>query len=169
MAMSSISRKEYLCEVSKQYKVASKSEKGTLLASAEVVTGMHRKSLIRHLGKPVRHTKHQSLVSRGPKVIYDSAFHDALLVCWHAENDICAERLQPFLRDLVPKLVACGELRILPNTQALLLRASITTVARHLSKAQRRSVVPLGTTKPGSLLKSQVAVRKGRWNETNLG
>jgi hypothetical protein len=30
-------------------------------------------------------------------------------------------------------------------------------------------VVPLGTTKPGSLLKSQVAVRKGRWDETNPG
>ena len=169
MAMSSISRKEYLREVSKQYKLARKSEKGALLASAEVVTRMHRKSLIRYLGKPLRQANHQSLVSRGPKVVYDSAFHDALLICWHAENDICAERLQPFITDLLPKLVACGELRVSARTSELLVKASIATVARHLSKAQKRSVIPLGTTKPGSLLKSQVAVRKGRWDETNPG
>jgi hypothetical protein len=124
MAMSSISRKEYLREVSKQYSLASKTSKGELLASAEAVTGMHRKSLIRRLGKPSHRSEHQSLVSRGPKVIYDSTFHDALLVCWHAENDICAERLQPFLAYLVPKLVACGELQCSPQTYELLLKVS---------------------------------------------
>jgi hypothetical protein len=178
MAMSSISRKEYLDEVLKQYIKASKGEKGNLLAAAELVTGLHRKSLIRHL-RMLTHKPEQlkitvkqnirQLSKRGSGIIYDGAFHDALLICWHAENDICAERLQPFIPDLVPRLEICGELQISEMTRTLLMTVSISTVARHLVKAQKRSTIPLGTTKPGSLLKSQIVVRRGRWEETNPG
>ena len=170
--MSYLSRKEYLEEVRKQYQGATKTEKGALLTAAVRVTGLCRKSLIRSLRRPVRHSASQTAQAagkRGPKVVYGSSFHEALLVCWHAENDICAERLQPFLAELVPKLVACGELEVDEATKQLLVTASISTVARHLSRAQKRSTVPLGTTKPGSLLRSQVAVRKGRWEETSPG
>lgn len=170
MAMSSISRSEYLLEVQKQYRGASKAQKSGLLSAAVVVTGLHRKSLIRHLRLPMhRSSLRQKLHSRGPKVNYGGTFHDALLVCWRTENYICAERLQPFLPRLVAKLEACGELQVTDITRLLLCSASISTVARHLSKAQKRSTVPLGTTKPGSLFKSQVAVRRGRWEETNPG
>jgi len=170
MAMSSITRAEYLQEIRKQYQGASKAQKGGLLAAAQVVTGMHRKSLIRQLRVPVhRSTLRQKPHIRGPKLIYDRTFHDALLICWHAENDICAERLQPFLPKLVPKLESCGELAVDAVTKTLLTTASISTVARHLSAAHKRSTLPLGTTKPGSLIKSQVAVRQGRWQETNPG
>lgn len=170
MAMSSIARKEYLTEVWKQYQGASKAHKGELLATAQIVTGMHRKALIRKLRVAVHRSSLQHKpFSRGPKVIYDHIFHDTLLKCWHAENDICAERLQPFLSELVPKLVACGELCISEDTQRLLCQASIATVARHLGKARKRSSLAFGTTKPGSLLKSQVAVRRGRWEEANPG
>jgi hypothetical protein len=169
MAMSSISRGEYLCEVRKQYQGASRARKSALLAAAVVVTGLHRKSLIRYLRIPLHRSTLQQPHKRGPKIVYDSTFHDALLSCWHAANDICAERLQPFLPDLVLKLETCGELAVSANTRQLLLQASIATIARHLNRAQRRSTVPLGTTKPGSLLKSQVAVRHGRWEETNPG
>jgi hypothetical protein len=92
-----------------------------------------------------------------------------LLICWHTTNDICAERLQPFLPEIVPKLEKCGEIQITNGTRKLLLGVSISTVARHLTRAKKRSTIPLGTTKPGSLLKSQIAVRHGRWQETNPG
>jgi len=172
MAMSSISRKEYLNELRKQYRGASKTAKRDLLNVAVVFTGLHRKSLIRLLGAPIHHSTRQAgqTASRhGPRIIYDAAFHDALLVCWHAGNDICAERLQPFLPELVAKLESSKELRLDPATKTLLTAASISTVARHLKRSQRRSTIPLGTTKPGTLLKSQVVVRKGRWEETNPG
>ncbi len=71
--------------------------------------------------------------------------------------------------ELVAKLEACGELAIDDETRRLLLSASIATVKRHITRAKRRSTVPLGTTKPGNLLKRQIAVRYGRWNETNPG
>lgn len=170
MAMSSISRKEYLGEVQKQYLKASKQQKSGLLAAATVVTGMNRKYLIGILGSPqaVQAGQRQP-ETRGRKSMYGAAFHGALLVCWHAANDICAERLQPFLPELVPKLEACSELRVDASTRRLLLSVSRATVARHLHGAKKRSTIPLGTTRPGSLIKSQVAVRRGRWEETNPG
>jgi hypothetical protein len=170
MAMSSIARREYLREIQKQYRTATRTQKSNLLAAAVVVTGMNRKYLIGLLSnQQALRVLHTLPEKRGRKRIYNAAFHDALVVCWHAGNDICAERLQPFLPDLVPKLEACGELQVSSNTRRLLLSASIATIARHLGKAKRRSTVPLGTTKPGSLLKSQIVVRKGRWEETNPG
>lgn len=155
MAMSSISRKEYLTEVRRLYKKAkTKKEKGELISNVVDITGMHRKAVIRLLhNKPTRHVK-----KPGPIVIYDEVFHAALLVCWHTVNDICAERLQPFLPELVAKLEDIGELEIADDTRYLLTNVSISTVRRHLSRAKRRSVVPLGTTKPGNLLKSQIAI-----------
>lgn len=171
MAMSSIGRKEYIREVKKQYQSANKKQRGVLLDAAQEITGLTRKHLISCLSWSRRQPKPGTTKeTRGRKPTYnDPAFHAALLRCWHACNDICAERLQPFLPELVPKLEACGELAVSGETRVLLLQVSLSTVARRLAAAKRRSVVPLSTTKPGSLLKSQIVVRKGRWEETNPG
>jgi len=49
MAMSSISRKEYLREVRRLYKKAkTKKEKGELISNVVDITGMHRKQLLRY-------------------------------------------------------------------------------------------------------------------------
>lgn len=171
MAMSSISRKDYLKEVKRLYKKAkTKTAKGALITNAVEITGMHRKSLIRLIHKKKQKKPNAKLPeTRGRKARYSGDFHEALIICWHAVNDICAERLQPFLSDLVTKLEDLGELDISDYTRYLLTSASISTVRRHLRRAKRRSVVPLGTTKPGNLLKKQIAVRYGRWNEENPG
>lgn len=182
MAMSSISRKEYFYEMQKQYRGAKRHVKSSLLDEAELFTGLHRKAIIRILAIAPKKSaqtgmgttlfsknKHIGASHRGYNVIYDKDFHDALIVCWHAENCICAERLQPFLAELVPRLEELDELYISANTRLLLLSASISTVSRHLLQAQRRTTIPLGTTKPGSLIKSQIAVRKGRWQDTEPG
>lgn len=166
MAMGSISRKEYLREVRRLYKQAkTKKDKSELISNVVDITGMHRKAAIRLIrNKPVRHKR-----SSGPKIVYDSAFHKALLICWRTENYICAERLQPFLPQLVAKLESLGELKITSVTRQLLLSASIATVKRHLKQAKKVSRVPLGTTKPGNMLKSMVAIRHGTWNEDSPG
>lgn len=172
MAMSSISRQEYLAEVQKQYKQARlKKERTQLLDDAQAITKLHRKYLIWKLHHPspgsVRQTGYGT--KHGPRIIYGADFHDALLLCWHAANDICAERLQPFLPELVPKLIDCGILDIPRVTKDLLLKASRSTIARHLKREKRRSIVSFGTTKPGSLLKRQIAIRNGRWDEAHPG
>lgn len=166
MAMSSISRKEYLREVRRLYKKAkTKKDKSELISDVVDITGIHRKAAIRALrNKPDRYKK-----PSGPTITYDGPFHKALLICWRAENYICAERLQPFLPELVDKLESLGELKITTETKQLLLSASISTVKRHLKQAKRVSRVPLGTTKPGNMLKSQISIRHGTWDEDNPG
>ncbi len=172
MTMSRIGRNEYMQHLRARYVHSTKHEKGRLLNDAEQFTGMHRKALVRALRRsyaPRKQPQPPGQLPRGPRRIYDHHFHDALVVCWHAANEICAERLQPFLPALVPKLEALHELHVTDTTRALLVRASIATVKRHLQQAKRRSTIPLGTTKPGSLLKQQIAVRMGRWDETRPG
>ena len=177
MAMSNInSRYEYLREAQVLYwrskKQNNRAKLRSVLDDAVEITGLNRKYLITRLGKrlkpyPAGLTRADP---RGRKSIYGSVeFHDGLLVCWRTANEICAERLQPYLSELVPKLESCGELKVDAMTRGLLLRVSISTIARQLTRAKRRSHVPLGTTKPGTLLKSQIPVRKGLWDESEPG
>lgn len=170
------SRYEYLREVQVLYWRA-KNQKDrqkltAILDDAVEITGLNRKYLITKLGKRLKPypTGLSRSDPRGRKSIYGSVeFKETLLVCWRATNEICAERLQPYLPELIPKLELCGELKIDATTKTLLLQASISTITRYLTRVKRRNHVPLGTTKPGSLLKSQIPVRKGLWNETEPG
>jgi hypothetical protein len=177
MAMTNInSRYEYLLEVQSLYWRARKHRDRlklrSILDDAVEITGLNRKYLITKLGKRLKPypTGLTRSDPRGRKSIYGSIqFQEALLTCWRTANEICAERLQPYLAELVPKLESCDELNVDTATRQLLLSASISTIARHLKRVKRRSYVPLGTTKPGTLLKSQIPVRKGLWNETEPG
>jgi hypothetical protein len=180
MAMSnSISRSDYIKEVRMLYRAAinkkDKRAKTALLDTATVFTGYSRKYLIKKLKgrpkiQPTGFASQHNKDTRGRKPAYnDPGFMSALIVCWKATNYSCAENLQPYLKILVPKLEAFGELRLSDATRTLLLSASISTVARRLDKQRRRDRIPLGTTKAGSLLKSQVLVRKGRWEESDPG
>lgn len=190
MAMAKYSsRQEYLQELRKLYVQARKDRDRkrmtSLLDDAERITGLHRKYIITAMRRfsPTAATIKQKrstvlgsngintkLDSRGRKPIYGTPeFHRALLVCWRATGEVCAENLQPYLQELVPKLISCRELAISSETKYLLLSASISTVARHLRREKRRSLVPLGTTKPGTFLKRQIPIRQGRWNETEPG
>lgn len=177
MAMTnSSSRYEYLLEVQVLYwrarKRRDRAKLTSVLDDAVEITGMNRKYLITKLGKRLKPYPmgFNRTDPRGRKDIYGSTqFREALLVCWRVANEICAERLQPYLPELVSKLEQCGELRLDEATKGLLLSASISTIARRLRRVKRRSHVSLGTTKPGTLLKSQIPVRKGLWNETEPG
>lgn len=171
MALSQPSRVEYLAAKRQQYKQANKQQRGRLLDDVVELTGYHRKYLIGLLGRPFRPRLQRTgrAETRGSKVRYGTVFDQALIKIWHIENGICGDLLQPFLKHIVPKLEQCGELEVSSKVREQLLAVSISTVRRRLSKAARRSTIPLGTTKPGSLLKSQIAVRRGRWDESAPG
>jgi len=177
MAMSNInSRYEYLVEARVLYWRAKRSKNRSRLTSVldDVVeiTGLNRKYVITLLRSNPRKysTGIERSDPRGRSSIYNSVeFRDALLICWRTANEICAERLQPYLSELVPKLESCGEIKLTPLTRQQLLSVSVSTIARKLVKVKRQHLVPLGTTKPGTLLKSQIPVRKGVWSEDQPG
>jgi len=164
--MGKLSRADYFRVVRKQYKAATKKQKGELLDAAVQLTGLHRKVVQRHLRTRGRQTKRRP--QRPDR--YRSETKQAVRELWRAANGICAERLQPFIPDLLKKLLSCHELNPTIETIEQLLRISTATVKRIVAGEKRRSVVRIGgTTKPGSLLKRQITVRYGRWDETNPG
>ena len=183
MAMNNnISRKQYIAETKSLYGEAcrrkDKKRKTQLLNDAVAITGLHRKYLITVFrdhrkvyptGFPRADGSAQTSL-RGRRARYGSTeLLNALLVCWRATNCSCAENLQPYLPELVPRLECLGELTIDDETRRLLLQASISTIARRLKRHKRKDRISLSTTRPGKLIKAQVAIRRGRWDETEPG
>jgi hypothetical protein len=166
--MSKMSRKEYLDELRPKYRKAGKQQKGQLLSDFCDFTGYHKKyviTLLNSLPGKVQAKRH----NRIPRV-YDQPVINALLVIWNAANKICAERLTPYIPEMLEKLIACRELEVAPETKEKLLKVSESTVKRILKTEKNRNRIKIGgTTKPGSLLKSQIEIRYGRWEEEDPG
>jgi len=87
----------------------------------------------------------------------------ALRVAAETSNWLCGTRLAPFLPELVPALETEGALRLTAADRAALLAMSARTIDRRLRlfRLQRDSKNwhGVGTTKPGTLLKSQVLIQ----------
>ena len=165
--MSKFGKKEYLIEVKRKYWKASKKKKTQLLDDFCSFTGMHRKSALRLInGKIQPKWRHR----RKRQKYYDQSVIDALLVLWRSADEICAERFHPFIPQLLEKLISCREISVSDETRQKLTEISLGLIKEILSKTKHRSLVRIGgTTKPGSLLKRQIAIRYGRWDEVTPG
>lgn len=167
--MSRLSRQEYLAVMRKKYKrlkESQKKERSQLLDDVVDITGYHRT----YASVLLRSPPPRRCVRKPRTARYSIETKQTVLLLWHAASDICAERLQPFIPELLDKLVACGELTVTPETDKQLRNISLATVKRIVAHEKRRSIIRIGgTTKPGSLLKRQITVRYGRWDETSPG
>ena len=81
------------------------------------------------------------------------------------------KRLAPMLTELVAVLRHFGELVIDEDTAALLVSMSAATIDRRLAGERAKyQLKGRGTTKPGSLLKSQIPVRTwADWDDARPG
>lgn len=165
--MTIMSKREYLIELKKKYRKSPKKKKGQLLDDFCEFTGYQRKYALSLINKPLpRKWKHykQRRKQYGPEVV------KALLALWRAADEICGERLHPFIPVLLDKLIDCGELTVDEDVRTKLLAMSVSTVKRAVGKEQHRDSIKIGgLTKPGSLLKRQVAIRYGPWEEVDPG
>jgi hypothetical protein len=165
--MSKLSKREYLVEVKKKYWKAKKSHKTQLLNDFCCFTKYHRKYALELLNKPLP-KKWKRYKPR--KKIYDQPVIDALKILWQAADEVCGERLHPFIPDLLEKLIVCNRINVSDEIKEKLLKISMGSVKKILSKELRRSLIRIGgTTRPGSLLKHEIAIRYGRWEETDPG
>lgn len=176
------SKHDYVARVQGRYLKATKAEKHRLLTEVIEVTGYGRRHALRLLrhgrcaGPRRVHGRQlttlavaQGLVTPerprrlGRPRIYSSVVVGALRTVAEASNWLCGKRLAPFLEELVPALEAAGALRLAPEDRARLLGMSARTIDRRLRpfRLQRdpKNWHGLGTTKPGTLLKSQVPVQ----------
>src|SRR5271157_3257735 len=166
--MSRRSKRELSEEVRPRYLKAIKAEKERILDEFIAITGYHRKYAIRVLrhGRPRRSSK-----KHGPAKVYQGEVVVALEQIWEICGRICSKRLHPFLPEMVKVLERCGELQLAPETKALLLRMSRSTIDRCLGPVRfEHPPHGLSTTRPGSLLKKAIPVRTFTpWDEDQVG
>src|SRR5271156_614780 len=152
-----------------RYSLADKRAKGIILDELCATTGWHRgharKALTTALQPKVVAPRRPRPPTYGPEVIA------ALTVCWTVLGMPAGKRLAPMLGELLAVLRQFGELVIDEATAALLVSMSAATIDRRLaSERAKYQLKGRCTTKPGSLLKSQIPVRTwADWNDARPG
>ena len=165
------SRHDLVRALAPRYGHASKHEKSQILDQVCEVTGYTRKYALRLLRDPpeeplVRRTRRRS-PSYGPAEV------ELLRLCWLVTDGICSKRLAPFLPELLDRLRRRQALREFPvAVQARVARMSAATVDRALKplREQTKARHGISTTKAGTLLKRQIAMRTfADWTEARPG
>jgi hypothetical protein len=92
-------------------------------------------------------------------------------VLWQASGRIGAHRLQPFVPELLDRLLRCGELTLVPAVDKLVRQASRPTLARLLGPARTRYPRRGATiTRPGTVLRHEIPIRTfTEWTEARPG
>ena len=167
LMMSQRSKRELLEAVRPRYLKANKAEKTRMLDDFVATTEYHRKYANRLLkngpGPKVRKKK-------GRHKVYQGEVVQALIQVWEICGRICSKRLHPFLPEIVAVLERHNELQLSPETKALLLRMSRSTIDRCLQPVRFEQRRGLSTTKPGSLLKKAIPVRTyAQWDDARPG
>ena len=151
-----------------RYLKASRGEKGQILDEFVAATEFSRKWAIQLL----RHGPPRSRSGRGGRPrVYSSVVVGSLRVAAEASGWLCGKRLAPFLAELIPALESEGALRLTSEQRRQVVGMSAATIDRRL-RPFRLQLRPqgMGTTKPGTLLKSQVPVQTYTpWEEERPG
>lgn len=167
-------RHELTLEILPRYLKAGKQGKTKILDEYCANTGYDRKYAISKLREYQLTQGIKFKVAgkhkRNREKIYDMAVEEALHIIWDIYDNICAERLHPQLKTVVDKLISCNELDIEPDVEMKLKNISLGTLKLLLKNIKVRETNRIGgTTKPGTLLKNQIPLRVGLWDEKKVG
>ena len=164
--MTRTSVEELVEAVRPRYVKADRSQKSQILDEFVAVTGFHRKAAIRRLRGGRRRTGRR----RGRPPVYTPDVVAALRAVWEVYGCICSKRLAPFLPEAVALLARKGKVVVPSDVRSRLIRMSPATIDRVLATHRQRGGKGRATTKPGTLLRSQVAVRMfADWTDTRPG
>jgi hypothetical protein len=174
-------RKKAAAIVAPRYKKARKKDKGVILNEFIELTGYGRRYaayVLRSHGRRVWIGEGRAIVGDVRKVMsrkrprfYDDAVFEALKKVWYIMDCICGKRLVCVLKEIVPRLERFAEITIDAGVKTKLLRMSAATADRLLAAERRKQTIKgRSNTKPGTLLKHQIAVRTfSDWDEQRPG
>jgi len=167
LKVSKKARRELLIALQPEYQQASRKRKKELLDSFVDATGYERKYATVLLNKDIPKEPHR----RERKRVYGEDIREALLTIWRqAANGICSKRLVPILPVLIEKMEEFGHLELTEEQKTKLCSMSPATVDRLLIPERRKYGRGKSRTKPGFLLKRQIAIRTfTEWNDVKPG
>ncbi|MCB0331659.1 MAG: transposase family protein [Bdellovibrionales bacterium] len=157
------SKKELYQVVKYRYQVASRAEKSKILDEFSANAGFNRKYAIRLLNEGYKGGKKKP----GPKRKYgsDPEFCKVVRKMWKLLHYPSGRLLKPQLEVLIPFYEKHFKL-IESSTKEKLLAVSTATLDRVLRNYKRRGK---STTKPGSLLRTEIPIQGCVWNESVPG
>ncbi len=161
-------RRKYLTLMRPRYVQANRVGRGALLTEMGVVTGLHRKSLVRLLCAPSleRAPRRPRLRRRQ----YGADVGDVVRVVWESLDYVCAERLTPALLATAQQLAYWEELVLTQALEAQLTTISRATVQRLLQRfAQDTPKLPRRTPQPPNRLLRDVPMERLSWATTVPG
>lgn len=153
----------------RKYRTSGKKEKGTILDDFVAASNYNRNYAAKLLSGAFPKKGRKKKYKR--KREYDIFVYQKLHTIWIYADCICGKRLAPFLSEFIPILERHQEIRLDDEVREKLLSISASTIDRILSKSKKSlSIKGKSTTKPGSLLKHQIAIRTfADWNENKPG
>jgi len=157
-----------------RYLEATKEQKTRILDEFCATTEYERKYAIVKL-KTLQQTLHwkDSVAgkhTRNRERKYDGYVEAIVEQIYEALGGIGAKRIHPQIKVVLEKGIRFGHIKTDPLTEAKVLSMSKSTLDRMVASVRKRnSIKGLSTTRPGLLLKNEIPLRVGVWEETEPG
>ena len=152
-----------------KYQIATKKQKKYILNTICESTGLSRDRTTRLLNGSA--TTKLRKENRGRKPTYDLGLISTLEKIWKLADFACGKRLKQAMPLLIDALQRHGELKLDQKTKDKLTTMSAATIDRLLINSKEKlSIKGKSTTKPGTLLKSNIPLRLGfDWHDAIPG
>lgn len=159
-----------------EYRKASRKRKSQMLDEFVKLTDYNRNYAARKLRSPnvsKIYTRHKKVLQkpRGRKRFYGEEMIDPLRKIWASMDFACASRVAGGMEDMLDAMLRHGELEVEGEVLSKLRTISASTIERLIAPSRKNMQIRgRSTTKPGSLLKSQIPVRLGtEWDDAQVG
>lgn len=161
-------------EILGRYIKSTKEEKKPILDEFCANTGYGRKYAIAKLKKlqltPTLKNHSAGKHARNRERVYDSYVSAVVEQIYEALGGIGAKRMHPLISTMLEKGIAFGHIKTDLITEAKVCAMSKGTLDRMMKKIREKNAIKgISTTRPGALLKSEIALRVGAWEETDPG
>ena len=172
--MNMYTKHELAKEVLSRYLKATKEGKKVILDEFCANTEYNRKYAIRKL-RELQITPHYKDSVAGKHVrhrerMYDSYVSSVVEQIYEVLGGIGARRMHPLLTTTLEKGITFGHIKVDPITEAKVAMMSVSTLKRMVTTIREKNMIQgISTTRPGTLLRSEIPLRVGLWEETDPG